>query len=62
MRDGRAPNAGARTNYYWRFLRAAFFFRANAAAFDALVAISLRCSGVSFFRRALAPRLPISEK
>ena len=44
-----------------RFARA-FFVRAFAAAFDALVASSFRCSGVILANRAFPPFLPIMEK
>ena len=36
--------------------------RARAAALEALVAISRRCSGVIFLRRAFPPFLPISAR
>ena len=48
-----------------RFLSFTFFFASAdlflAAAFDALIAISRRRSGLSFFALATAPLRPISE-
>jgi hypothetical protein len=38
----------------------AFRVRTFAAAFEALIALSLRCSGVIALARARPPRLPIS--
>jgi len=46
----------------YRTLPLAFFLRAFAAAFEAVVATRRRSSAVIFFRRAFPPRRPISER
>ena len=46
----------------YRFFACAFSVLILAAAFDAFVAIALRCSGDSDFARASPPRFAIADK